>query len=472
MALVFSGGTLVDNTINLGTTAKKKALFDGVIAALGTAGWTTTATNLPIQTLTVDNTANASNNETVVCLGKTYTFKTAINNSNDGEVLVGVDGATSFANLQAAINLGAGSGTLYASATTAGSGTITAVSLGGTASDTLTYTANSSASAGASGMTETLANGSWGASTMGPATTEVESAETPDYLTIRIRFGYAGESTQALWYTLNRDNTDTEQMFDSDQFVYTDNADHRIIAHKYGFYCFKTGSKSDFTTFGANVFSIPEPMRAKKVTAATNASPIAITTNVPHGWVTGQSVKILYVEGNLAANGTHVITVTGPSTLTLNGSTGTGTFSGTRGMAANITSGYREIFEFASGWSAVQSGGGHQFRDTLSMVGETPGFFNGTGYPNTTQWQAHTIVRVYEDNATWPWFNDASQMDAPVWAISEDNGLSWKQAGQIYNFAVLRQQLPMDQPITDESGNNWLSLTDNDADGTFMVLVS
>ena len=67
--------------------------------------------------------------------------------------------------------------------------------------------------------------------------------------------------------------------------------------------------------------------RALAVTAASNASPIAITT-AAHGLVTGNRVSISGVTGNPAANGTHVITVTSPTAFTLNGTTGAGTYTG------------------------------------------------------------------------------------------------------------------------------------------------
>lgn len=64
----------------------------------------------------------------------------------------------------------------------------------------------------------------------------------------------------------------------------------------------------------------------KSINNATNASPIAITTTTPHGLTNGQLVIISGVVGNTAANGTWVITTTGLSTFTLNGSTGNGSY--------------------------------------------------------------------------------------------------------------------------------------------------
>jgi hypothetical protein len=63
------------------------------------------------------------------------------------------------------------------------------------------------------------------------------------------------------------------------------------------------------------------------VAGATNASPIVITTTAPHGLVTGAQVAISLVQGNTAANGTFTITVTGPNSFTLDGSSGNGVWT-------------------------------------------------------------------------------------------------------------------------------------------------
>lgn len=54
-----------------------------------------------------------------------------------------------------------------------------------------------------------------------------------------------------------------------------------------------------------------------EITAASAATPIAITTAAPHGLASGAIVSITQVLGNTAANGHHRITVTGASTFTL-----------------------------------------------------------------------------------------------------------------------------------------------------------
>jgi hypothetical protein len=85
------------------------------------------------------------------------------------------------------------------------------------------------------------------------------------------------------------------------------------------------------------------------VSAATNASPIAVTT-ATHGLTTGDTVYISGVTGNTAANGQWQVTVTGGTTFTLDGSTGNGTY-GTGGTAYRLTSALTErVPTYIEGW--------------------------------------------------------------------------------------------------------------------------
>jgi hypothetical protein len=66
------------------------------------------------------------------------------------------------------------------------------------------------------------------------------------------------------------------------------------------------------------------------VTAATNATPIRITTKRAHGLTTGDSAQVRAVAGNTAANGTWTVTVdaTNPAySFTLDTSVGSGAYS-------------------------------------------------------------------------------------------------------------------------------------------------
>jgi hypothetical protein len=72
------------------------------------------------------------------------------------------------------------------------------------------------------------------------------------------------------------------------------------------------------------------PNQIVPISNATNATPIVITTAVPHGWQTGFKVNVQGVVGNTAANNAagspQTITRTGPSSFSLNGSIGSGAY--------------------------------------------------------------------------------------------------------------------------------------------------
>ena len=108
-------------------------------------------------------TAVPLNGETVTLGAKTYTFVTTIGAADT--VLIGVDVAACLSNLAAAINLGAGIGTLYGTGTTINLQASAEINKP-TTSD-LTATALTPGTAGNSiASTETLTTGSWSASTL------------------------------------------------------------------------------------------------------------------------------------------------------------------------------------------------------------------------------------------------------------------------------------------------------------------
>ena len=80
------------------------------------------------------------------------------------------------------------------------------------------------------------------------------------------------------------------------------------------------------TNFGNFVLS-SESTATVNISAATNASPIQITT-ATNAFVTGQTVVISGVTGNTAANGTFTITVINNTNFTLNDTVGNGAYGG------------------------------------------------------------------------------------------------------------------------------------------------
>lgn len=117
---------------------------------------------LTAATGTLTLTGNANDTETVTIGSKTYTFQATLTNV-DGNVHIGATASDTIDNLVAAITLGAGAGTDYATAMTEHP----TVGAAAGAGDTMDVTADTAGLAGNDiGTTETLTNGSWGSTTL------------------------------------------------------------------------------------------------------------------------------------------------------------------------------------------------------------------------------------------------------------------------------------------------------------------
>src|SRR5215469_319267 len=64
------------------------------------------------------------------------------------------------------------------------------------------------------------------------------------------------------------------------------------------------------------------------IVSATAASPIVVTTSAVHGMQTGDYAQVNFAQGLAGLNGRWQVTVTGSNTFSLNGSTGTGAYTG------------------------------------------------------------------------------------------------------------------------------------------------
>lgn len=134
------------------------------------------------------------------------------------------------------------------------------------------------------------------------------------------------------------------------------------------------------------------------VTAATNASPIQITTDTNHGLTTGQIVGITGALGNTAANGQFIVTVLNATQFTLNGSTGNGTYtSGGKvcvpgGMPITPVSGPAGFFE---GSTVVLGAGTDGVTSSLGI-----NFTSLSGNFNTTMIGKHITIWSHTDTTS------------------------------------------------------------------------
>jgi len=130
----YFAGTLVHPTVSAATFQTDTALFTAITP--GVVGTTIVFTetfdaggNVMNGSGTLDATTEGTDADTLTIDGRTYTFEDVLQNI-DGHVFIGASLSTAQDNLEAAIGLGAGAGTLYALATTANPG-VTFTGFGG-----------------------------------------------------------------------------------------------------------------------------------------------------------------------------------------------------------------------------------------------------------------------------------------------------------------------------------------------------
>jgi hypothetical protein len=110
------------------------------------------------------------------------------------------------------------------------------------------------------------------------------------------------------------------------------------------------------TSLGQNgVWTSQALQGTKTLTAATNATPIAISVT-GHGYSTGDTVVVTGVVGNTAANGTWEITVTDANTFTLDNSAGNG--ARTSGGTARLRNNTRVMLASAVTQNIASTGPG------------------------------------------------------------------------------------------------------------------
>lgn len=136
--------------------------------ALGlAASWSSGTAPSVAATGTLTLTGTVADGEQVTIDAKTYTYKTAINDANDGEVLIGASFAKSAENLAAAVDLDLPVSGRYATATTLHP-TVTASDA--IVNEVAATAKTKGSDANTLATTETIANGSWGGATLSGGT--------------------------------------------------------------------------------------------------------------------------------------------------------------------------------------------------------------------------------------------------------------------------------------------------------------
>jgi hypothetical protein len=153
---------------------------------------------------------------------------------------------------------------------------------------------------------------------------------------------------------------------------------------------FQGGSGANDSNFGS--FTI---------TAATNATPIQVTTNSAHGYTTGQQVVVVGATGNTGANGTFFIQNVNLTNFILIGSAGNGAYNANSGKVARA----------ALGWLGVATQ------------------YNGAGYNilDGVDSNGHMFLNSAAPTA----YSDAVlQVTGPYYQTSAAAGIPYNQLGQ------------------------------------------
>jgi len=165
------------------------------------------------------------------------------------------------------------------------------------------------------------------------------------------------------------------------------------------------------------------------VATASNANPINITTTTPHGLISNQIVGVYGVQGNTAANGGWLVTVTGPTTFNLNGATGnanaiinTGQVVVPGAIPPNGTSVPAGFFEGASVLAVGNDGVTSALGATLTSAASVP----------FTQSMVGKHVVIWSNGSSTAIAPSSSGFSLPQTVINVNSTVGFPTSGTIY----------------------------------------
>lgn len=474
MSIQYAGGTYVDQSQLFGVSSIVDYLTL-LTTGLASAGWTVTtgkSYNLFGQVPTLYNQTNPANNNTVTINGRVYTYKTTLTGAAD-EILIGANVAATLFNTKAAWNAEAGAGTLYGTGTTVNAD-ITVVSFLSLNGSTQTTLVVESKSASPVTVSESSNLAWYNTTTTAKTLYKFVSATTPAFQRVTL---YAAEDANStantiMFFVTARDGASGVGRNTTINTVAGDTM--RLLAHRYGFHTFEVGAfGTNATGVYAQVPYVPSFMAPKVITGASNASPIVITTSAAHGYTSGDTVLIKYVEGNLAANGTFSITVLSPTTFSLNASSGTGAFSGTNGLVANQTPPYIEILE--NTYLSFGTTSGNSWNTNYGAYGNgnaaLHGIIDGTLYSGTATLSFLLPSARNTGGTAFDWVSGANVAMEPLVIYTSVYGGAPRCVGQLYNAWWTTQNTVGGATNTADS-HTWYGPYNNDATGQLFLLTS
>jgi len=243
---------------------------------------------------------------------------------------------------------------------------------------------------------------------------------------------------------------------------------YRMIASPTSLVIFLVGTfASDGTVFVAAAPAIPVFQRGKKITGATNASPVVYTTSAAHGYTSGAGVTCRYINGNLGANATGSITVLSPTTFSVTGSVGTGAYT-SGGIVWNGT--LKEVGECVVCSGSASTGSVQTWRETTAQ-NRNSWIINGTALTGGTTGRPtllNTTINSLAANTPNAWFNGNPFGVEPWVAVGTTIGGTPLLVGQLRNAALSQVSTPGDNVPAAFDGHTWINITNSYA-GTSTV---
>lgn len=483
MAIQLAGGTN-RNDVYAGI-ATYPALLQSINTTLVAAGWTSAPQ--PVYNI-FTHSGQPNNNDNLYLAANTYTFKTAINNATPREILIGASALDTWNNFIACVTGGVGSGTLYSSASAADT-VFTAVRLTSTTVQCSSILTGPTLVSYAIGESVTNAVLSFtGASTRVPfAGYKWTSARTPQNLQVavhgriadfdsggtasQVRFGIFDESGVAICpsgFFTGRDIATSTGGFTYGGRLGAANltlpsSTWRVIANKYQFFVFADTLYSGGGIFvAAGVPWIPDFLAPLSITAATNASPIAITTSVAHGWTTGDVIATTGIGGNTAANGNFTVTVTGTTTATLGGSTGNGTYT-SGGYAGKLNSNISSLAWISNSYNSStplfygSNVASDFWGQILNGSVNTPGTAAGTGSLSIV---VANSTKLQNGADALRWYNNDVLVSEPVLLMGTTDAGTGYLVGQLWD-AFFHCKSESGGTTGTFNSKNWYLITNN-----------
>lgn len=485
MGVQFSGGPIVNGTINIGA-APMASFALGVAVNCASAGWTVTTLGAFTR---VFGSSNATNGQTVTINGRIYTFNTVLGGADS--VLIGGAALETLQNFQAAINGSAGEGTIYGTGTTPSTSVVAPAAcnvdgeFGSTGPSLVLYTQG-----GAVTVTES-SNFFVLVSPLSSVLYKLVSQETPAHQRVTAYIGASPDTPlqQLSVFIMNRNETDS---------IGTTTAWASLVnGQTYYFrgcrYGFRTQVNGVYNQRGQALYLevpyLPSSLGPFQVTSVSitggGEAVLTILEDISAaGWQTGDSVATAYNDNanGEGVDGIFTITVSG-NTVTLNGSAASGTFTTGLGLIANQTPPRRQCYEQVIAGYANESGDSWPVTSTCyfgaNLAGASAGSFHGVldGVPfsNNAVMIASFPVAAMRNSVDgvvrWSWGSgdDPSLEPAMCFFLQYGGNVAGSglgtvgaRMGQLYNAYLIQDpSIPAGNTSTVD-GHNFVGIYSND----------